>query len=167
MSLHDMVTVSSAIVHGTVIAQSSRWNDDRSLVVTDVRIRVTDALKGAPGDEILVTQPGGVVGKLRVDVPGAAVFQPGQETVLFLKPTTEGRTIVTGLFLGRFDVTEDPRTGAKTVRGLEDQGLTRLGKPGDVQVLGHGAAVGGPVPVDDFLSTVRALVRDVDAQGGK
>src|SRR5262245_59228827 len=90
MPLRDMVSIAPSIVVGTVESSNSRWNEDHSLIVTDVRIRVTDVIKGHEAGEIIVTQPGGKVGKLRVDVDGAVAYRNGQETVLFLAPDSRG-----------------------------------------------------------------------------
>jgi hypothetical protein len=161
MSLRELVASAPTVVRGTVTGSSSHWNADRSLIVTDVRIRVLEVLKGRPASEVVVTQPGGQVGKLRVDVDGAEAYPAGREMVLFLRATPGGMNHVIGLSRGRFDVIVDARTGRKTVRGL-DAAAARTGTAPS----GAGS-VGGPVPLDEFLGGLKALVRDVDAKGGK
>jgi hypothetical protein len=160
------------IVHGTVLSTESRWNEDHSLIVTDVRIGVITTLRGQSVSDVVVTQPGGRVGKLRVDVDGAGPFRTGTETVLFLSPGSGGRYVVAGLSQGRFDVMQDPRTGAKTVSGWS-QLAAGTSVPGavspsskSVPALGPTAETPAILPLDSFLGNVRELVKDLDA-GGK
>jgi hypothetical protein len=165
MSLHDMVSMAPSIVVGSVESSSSRWNEDHSLIVTDVRIRVTDVIKGQNAGEILVTQPGGRVGKLRVDVDGAVAYRTGQETVLFLAPDSKGHQEVLGVFRGRFDVVTDQPTGKKSVHGLKAEDLTAMqaAKPGLIQE--QSAPSETAVPFDDFVSGLKGMVQSL--KGGK
>src|SRR5262245_61106197 len=142
MTLRDMVSMAPSIVVGTVESSSSRWNEDRSLIVTDVRIRVTDVIKGRDAGEVVVTQPGGRVGKVRVEVDGAVAYRNGQETVLFLAPDSRGHQQVLGVFRGRFDVTTDAHTGKKSMQGLKAadvDAMSGAAKPG-VQVEGKASS---------------------------
>ena len=164
-TIRDLTAESSTIVHGTVVSTESRWNEDHSLIITDVRIRVESVLKGSAASSVVVTQPGGTVGKLRVDVSGAMTFRAGQETVLFLQSAAEGQSIVTGLFQGRFDVTEDAR-GQKIVRGLSGEELNSL-QAASAPSGGEGIRVapGAPVTLDQFLGGVRGLVLETPKDG--
>lgn len=166
-SLRDLAVESPTIVHGTVVSTESRWNDDRSLVITEVRVQVDTAIKGTAAGEVIVVRPGGRVGKIRVDVSGSAAFQPGQETVLFLKPYGSRGSIVTGLFQGRFDVARDAR-GRKVVRGLSGDELRALQNASARTGGGRVRAVAGaPVALDEFLGGVRSLLEDIRLEGGR
>jgi len=163
----EMVTETSSIVHGTVVSSSSRWTENRSLIVTDIRIRVHEVLKGESVPEVVVTQPGGKVGGVRVDADGAVGFRDGGEAVLFLDRSSQGHTYVVGLFQGRFDVVTDKR-GNKLVRGMtpENVNVLRSSGPGDpAGTLGLGAS--GTVRLDSFLGGVREMVRDAVKDGGR
>ena len=153
MDLPEMAKLSGAIVHGTVVSTSSRWNEDRTLIYTDVRVQVLDTLKGNAAGEIVITQPGGTVGKLRVDVPGAAAYRAGQEMVLFLAPTPEGRYQVAGLSRGKFDVREDPKTGRKEVMGFSEVHVEE-GAAGMSAAVASETAKGEPVELEEFLGQV-------------
>jgi len=166
-SLRKMATEAPSIVHGTVVSTSSRWTENRSLIVTDVRFQVHEVLKGDAVSEVVLTQPGGTVGAIRVDADGAVAHRPGEEAILFLKQSPRGHTYVAGLFQGRFNVVEDSR-GNKTVRGLSPEHVNVLrSAPGTG---GGGTLRAGPsgaVPLDDFLGGVRDLVRDAVKDGGR
>jgi hypothetical protein len=171
LGLSDMAAASSSIVHGTVVSAESRWNAERTMIVTDVRVRVAETLKGAPAAEIVLVQPGGQVGNLRTEVAGASAFLPGEETILFLAPSSAGLQVA-GLAQGRFTVVADPRTGRKTVRGMSLAGLDLVPKGGMKSLSPDDPGAAGPRParasdLDAFLSNVRALVAGPGAKGGK
>ena len=165
MNLEEMAAASPSIVHGTVTSIESQWNEDRSLIVTDVRIRVLGTVKGDAFAEVVVRQPGGVVGKLKVEVPGMSVYRPGDEVVLFLAPASTGKLHVNGLTQGRFDVVKDPRTGKRTVRGLTPEQITRL-RPAGAAASAAGGQSGRnrTVPLDQFLDGIRHLVLEISDQ---
>jgi hypothetical protein len=166
MTLRDMVSMAPSIVVGTVESSSSRWNEDHSLIVTDVRIQVTDVIKGQNVGQVVITQPGGRVGKLRVDVDGAVAYRSGQETVLFLAPDARGHQQVLGVFRGRFDVATNAQTGKKSVQGLkvaDVDALTGASKPG-VQIEGN-APPERTMDLDSFVSGLKGMVQS--PKGGK
>lgn len=164
VDLAGLARASDRIVLGTVTGAESRWNEDRSLIVTDVRIRVADAMKGNAAGEITVTQPGGIVGKLKVEVPGASAYRVGEEVVLFLAPERDGRTFVNALDRGRFPVVEDPVTRVKKVAGLTPEALRIMSGAGvavDAQAYSTGS-----MPVERFVGGMKSLVRDLPAREG-
>jgi hypothetical protein len=165
-SLRDLAIESPSIVHGTVVSTSSRWTENQSLIVTDVVIEVSDTLKGNTTGRIVVTQPGGRVGKLRVDVAGATAFRPGEETVLFLKPSGDGTAIVTGLFQGRFGVVPDAR-GRRVVQGLSGDQLGTLQRASARTGRPLSTVPGRPVELDEFLGGMRSLLQDIQSEGGR
>jgi hypothetical protein len=164
LDLAELTRASDRIVYGTVLGSSSRWNEDRTLIVTDVRIRVVEDLKGRAPREITVTQPGGTVGKLMVEVPGAAAYRPGEEVVLFLAPERDGRTYVNGLDRGRYPVETDAATGEKRVVGLAVEELQAIQLAG--ARLDAGSFTTGAVPLERFLGGMRSFVRDLPVKGG-
>lgn len=170
MSLRKMATEAPSIIHGTVVAISSRWTENRSIIVTEIRVEVHEVLKGDDVSEIVVTQPGGTVGSLRVDADGAVVFREGEEAILFLGRSPRGLTYVVGLSQGRFDVEVD-RQGRKLVRGLDPEGLNVIrsssAPAGTTPAVGDGGGGRGAVPLDQFLGGVRDLVRDAVKEGGR
>jgi hypothetical protein len=155
MNLDDMAKASPDIVHGTVVATASHWNEDKTLIVTDVRIRVEDTLKGNAGGEITVTQPGGVVGALRVEIPGVTAFRQDQEAVLFLGPQKNGNYAVTGLMQGQFDVVTDAKTGQRTVHGLSAEKLGTASKAAP-------PSKNGTESLDAFKARIKSIVHELD-----
>ena len=166
LDLQKMATESTAIVHGKVLSSSSRWTEDRSVIVTDVRFQVVDALKGQAQGEVVVTQLGGVVGAMKVEVFGALAFQPGEESILFLSNDARGKSRITGFSQGHFAVERDPASHKKVVRGIDRDQLRALqAVRGPV---GRGDRTpGGAVSLDWFKGGMRDLVRDAVKKGGR
>ena len=165
MNLEELASGSPSIVHGQVTSVQSRWNEDHSMIISEARIRVLGSVKGESGKEIVVIQPGGVVGKLKIEIPGVGLMRPDDEVVLFLAQGGRGNLHVNGLTQGRFDVIQHPRTGVKMVRGLTSSQIQmlRLNKPAPGEELRTTAA---EVVLDEFLNGVQKIVRDLPKDGG-
>lgn len=163
MGVRDLAGSSSAIVHGTVLSTASRWNHDATMIVTDVRVRVAESLKGNPAAEIVFTQPGGSLDGIRTEIPGATPFQAGDEVVLFLAPGPDGDTFVNGLFQGRLQVTVDSKTGKKIVHGLPMEARAST-IPSSAGGEAHDMAPSpsNPEPLDRFLGNLRQVVKDLE-----
>ena len=94
---------SDAVVHATVERVESRWTPDHARIVTDVHLVVLETLKGVPTPSVIITQPGGAVGRIGQRVEGLARFDPGEEVIVFLD-NRGPRFAVTGLSQGKFHV---------------------------------------------------------------
>lgn len=159
LTLPELAERSTRVVHGEVVGTTSEWNADRTLILTRVTVRVTDAIAGESGGTVTFTQPGGQVGAVRVDVPGAAAFRNGEEGVWFLAPGPGSALYLNGLDRGRYRVVTTA-DGGKRIPGVT---------PADFDALGAGPPPGltrsseerGPVDVDldVFKRGVRALAR--------
>ena len=111
--LEDLAASNSAVVHGTVTSIHSYWNDDHSFILTDVRVRATDKLKGMfGGDEVTFTVMGGTVGDVTVLVIGGPELVPGSEYVMFLNEEDlpgARRMTTRSLSQGVFEVSRGPK----------------------------------------------------------
>ena len=73
-----LVQGSSDIVIGSVVSTNSRWNEAHTTILTDVTLRVEEALKGRrTGGTVTLTQMGGDVDGLHLEVGGSPVFRTG------------------------------------------------------------------------------------------
>jgi len=158
MDTKALVHESSAIVIGQVEGTRAHWNERHTKIVTDVDVRVTQALKGAPGERVTLTQLGGDLDGMRYEVPGSPLFARGEEALLFLWRDTKGRTQVNGLAQGKFDIRRDPATGERLVqRSLPGLAI------GDTRSLGPARAGGAAprIPLDALVGEIqRALAED-------
>lgn len=84
-SLDRLVSANRTIVVGEVLEAHSYWNDTGTFILTDVRVRATEVLKGDAKDtDLTVTIMGGTVGDLTTLILGGAELIPGKPYVLFL-----------------------------------------------------------------------------------
>ncbi len=153
---------SHQIVIGRVAATRAHWNEAHTRILTDVDVDVTETLKGGPAQHVTLTQIGGEVDGVRMNISGCASFRPGEEAVLFVWHDARGRAQLTGLAQGKFEIERDARTGARTVQRRA---------PGfavsDLRALRQ-APAGRTAPtlaLDDFVREIRAAVAD-SASGG-
>jgi hypothetical protein len=123
---------SSDIVIGTVDRVNSYWTPDHRRILTDVSVSVSQSLVGAGPGTLTLTQYGGVVGNVRVSVPGCPAFRKGEEALLFVWRDAQGRAQVNGLAQGKFDIERDPSTGEMLVQrrvpGFEIADVKSLGR---------------------------------------
>jgi hypothetical protein len=79
---------SPVIVHGTVAATRSEWNETRDFIWTFVTLNVADAKKGAAlaGRTIEIRIPNGEVDGITQESSNGVRFAPGEEVVVFLAP---------------------------------------------------------------------------------
>lgn len=115
LDLKTLTERADRVVLGTVERTTSRWTKDKSAIYTEAEVRVTKSYKGdvKPGDVIVVRREGGSVDGIGMRVYGAATFQPGEETVLFVEQRA-GATWVVGMAQGKLHVSTDA-SGRKQV----------------------------------------------------
>lgn len=150
-----LVLGSNDIVVAEVESVTPRWNTARTRIVTDVRVRVRESLKGG-AERITLTQLGGEVNGVRYNVPGCPVFTPGEEALLFVWRDARGTAQVNGLAQGKFDIRREPdgtATVQRSVPGLAIQDPRRLALvPADRPA--------PRIPLNDMLREVRRVLTE-------
>ena len=111
-----LVRESSDIVIGRVEGTRSYWNPAHTRILTDVTVRVTRRLEGAPAERITLTQLGGEVDGYRTTIPGGPLFRVDEEALLFVWRDRGGRAQVNGLAQGKFEIARDAASGAAFVQ---------------------------------------------------
>jgi hypothetical protein len=102
-SVEQLTDRATVVVRGTVEAQQSAFAEGVAGIYTFSQVRVTEALKGAPGVSIRVRQAGGTVGNKSVSLPGDAVLTSGEDVLLFLHcPAEKAECTVVGLSMGKY-----------------------------------------------------------------
>src|SRR3954470_8422821 len=84
MSIREIVAGSPHIVVPRVEGRRSRWNEPRTLILTDYTLRVEERLRGAAPDRITITVPGGTLGRIADDSCLTVHLQTGARYLLFL-----------------------------------------------------------------------------------
>jgi hypothetical protein len=164
LTLDDMTAQSSAVVHAHVLAAHADWSSPKkNSVMTRYTFKADRYLKGNLGSTFELIEPGGTMGMLTTSVPGAPVYQVGEEIILFVwtvPGTNVYRTI--GFEQGAFRVKRDAATGTFTVS--HSQPLAGGGQFVDSEEFKTAARNGGTSRnLSEFLGQVASSLRRVAA----
>lgn len=161
MSFEQIVEGSVSIVHGTVVRTWSAWDSSRSTIWTHYEVRIVESLKGDRVETIVVSEPGGEVDGIQMQVVGAPRYVIGEEVVLFAASTPMGYLRTCGWGQGKFQVREvEPGGGKRILGGL---GSVQLVDPtGTTKESRRAAGVDlktlDGLSLEDFKARVRAGV---------
>ena len=87
LKLEDLTKEADSILRGEVTDIRSEWNENKTRIYTYITLSVKERIKGSStGNTVTIRQLGGKVGKKALFVSNSAIFQKGEEAVLFLKP---------------------------------------------------------------------------------
>ena len=153
LSFEKLVTESSAVVYARVTSVRSQWTADRRFIESVVSIEVIQGMKGANGDTLAFTVPGGQVGRYLNVIPGAPMFAAGDLAVFFLSAQGARLPVTTGLTQGVYRVQRDAASGAMLVMPPISDSAGRVAR-GDVRRK--------PVSLAAFEDSVRAIARPLD-----
>lgn len=107
--LDRLTAENEIVVHGRVLDIHSYWNDDHSFILTDVRVRPGQVMKGAlASGDVTFTILGGSVGEISTLIVAGPDLVPGSDYLLFLNredlPGAARRLTVRDLAQGVFAV---------------------------------------------------------------
>lgn len=122
--LDTMVRSSTDIFRGKVASIESRWNDDKTLIVTDVRIDVTESFKGKSAPQASLELLGGRVEDIALDVVGSPSFAVGEEVLVFATAGKDGRLRLPALAQDKLTV--EPGSGGKEWIRSDQQPFEKL-----------------------------------------
>ena len=153
----QIVDGSQIIVYGRVSDVRAEWTAGRRRIESVVTVAAADFYKGTPSRTVTIRVPGGQIGRYKSVMVGAPEFNAGDEVVLFLKAQGPAVPRIFGLNQGVFRVSVNARSGRRHVAVPipRPRGATR-------ENIRRGASDRGPLPLAQFASQVRAVVR----QGG-
>ena len=157
--LDQLTAGNEAVVYGRVLDIHSYWSSDHDMIMTDVRVRASQVLKGdRAAREISFTLLGGTVGDITTLVIGGPDLVPGSDYILFLnRERLHGeRTVLTvrDLVQGAFEIAD---LGAG--RRVYSQALAHGLLP-DAQGLSDPPGGAEGLAVDEMLTQIRRLAGD-------
>lgn len=125
---------SQVVLTGKVVSVTSQKSGEE--IYTYIRLDVGRVLKGnVKGRQVVVKQLGGTVEDVTMVVESSPIFKRGERVLLFLDTWADGALRVTNLFMGKYDVVRDARTGKdRVVRKVNgrDTHLLRKRLPGEI-----------------------------------
>jgi hypothetical protein len=155
MDTRALATRSADIVVGQVTETRSYWDDSKSRILTEVRLRVERRLKGEPAGELVLTQLGGELDGFRYEVPGSPAFARGEEALVFAWRDPSGRAQVNGLAQGKFEVRRDAAGRATVNRALPGLAIANA-----KTLKAAGGPQAGPVALDDMVREIESALTE-------
>ncbi|NNE71647.1 MAG: hypothetical protein HKN29_14970 [Rhodothermales bacterium] len=104
MTLDELTTVSTTVVHATATESRAVWSADGQRIYTEITLRVEDTLKGQGLETRVVTIPGGQIGDVRYEVSDMPSIEEGEELLAFLWRHPSGRLLVAGGTQGKLEI---------------------------------------------------------------
>jgi hypothetical protein len=156
MSFERVVRDSPRAFRGVVVRSWSAWDDARAAIWTHYEIRVTETLRGSAQAMFTLSEPGGAVGNLAMQVPGAPRFAVGEEAVVFAYPTPIGYWRVQGWGQGLFRI--ETQGGRRIVQSPSPGVLLLDARTGKAKTPSASPNMDGR-SVESFLESVRSLIR--------
>jgi dual-action HEIGH metallo-peptidase len=129
----ELTQSSRVILEGEILSAASHW--EGAVIYTYIEVSVGRVLKGRlKGSTVVVKQLGGTVGEIAVMLYGSPTFRKGERVLLFLDTWPDGALRVAHLFMGKYDVVRDTRTGRSRAVRKVDEGVELLAKrtPGEI-----------------------------------
>jgi hypothetical protein len=104
-TVEENVSASSFVLQARVLSSASRWNSERTLILTEFVCSVTDVIKGETNSRtITIAVSGGEVGEVGLVVSHEAVIAVGEDILVFLNKAEDGKFVVYGGELGKLSV---------------------------------------------------------------
>jgi hypothetical protein len=113
MTVEDLTSAASAVVEGQATETWTSWNAIHTRIYSFTRVQVSRALKGTPGETVVVKQWGGSADGYTQHVSGVRPIQTGEAALLFLRPSEahDGTMVIVGLMQGQFRFARDAKSG--------------------------------------------------------
>ena len=158
LSLQEMVSRADLVALVEVLDQVPR-EDARGRIVTDVRLRVLDPMRGdaASGDEVVLVRLGGAIGDLGMRVAGEPGFEDGARYVIFAR-AFEGLFRPVGMSQGVMRVSTDE--AGRDIVQPGGGGLSLVRRAQDGRLVPGLPALRRTRPLESVLREVRALVTE-------
>lgn len=129
----EMVVSARAIIRGKVLSVASAFDQNKNTVFTYVTLQVKEVIKGrVDARQIVLKEPGGEADGRGSMIFGTPQFISGERVLLYLDTWPDGSLRVHQMFLGKFSIEEDPRTGVTyAIRDAPGSHVEVLAPPGD------------------------------------
>jgi hypothetical protein len=133
LPFEEVAQTADLIFIGTVDSQSSRLNDRKTMIFTDITFRDVTVVSATGrsvqrrSPSIRLTYAGGAVGDVTITVSDTPVFVEGRRYLIFM--ADDGRNYaspVIGGYQGMFEVLRDSRTGSEYLRTVSGKAVVGL-----------------------------------------
>ncbi len=112
----DMIVGARAIVRGKVLSITSSFDEHQDRIYTYITLKVQEVLKGQINErQIVLKELGGVIDDQALVIFGSARYRVGERVLLYLDTWQDGSLRTRDMFLGKFNIIENPVTGQEMV----------------------------------------------------
>ncbi len=166
MPFDQLVTDAEVAFEGRVVASESKWNEDRTAILTHVTLEVEDTLKGSLPVRVQLSFLGGTVDGKTMSVSGLRVPRNGEHGIYFVESTTRRlASPILGWNQGQFRVVNDANgqvvltSDGRPVSGFQATAPSTILRHDEHVPSGLEMAedVGKAMPLSRFKSHVRDL----------
>jgi hypothetical protein len=109
LSLEEMVARSETIVSGQVARIWTAWDGPHRFIWTHTEISVNNVAKGNRSEKVVVSEPGGVVDGVGMQLAGTPRYTPGEQVMVFLERMPNGYLRTAGMGQGKLSLSPDGR----------------------------------------------------------
>ena len=102
LSLEQLAAQSDAIVSGRIVRHWAAMDSENRFIWTHYEISVRDTLKGGHHSTIVISEPGGMLNGIFLQVSGATRYADGEDVAAFLYRTPIGYMRTTNYGQGKF-----------------------------------------------------------------
>ena len=157
ISIEELSRRASMIVEARAVSSWSEWNADHSMIFTFTRFEVSRGFKGGAAREVVVRQMGGQMGHTVQRVSGLHSWLPGDESMLFLRPSEAGGGVmsVVGLMQGDFRISRSSRGEAFATNGVPQ---VKIYSP-EAAAASTAPGSGTEIPLEQLEARVRGAVK--------
>ena len=128
------------IVEGQVLEVASGYDPEARTVATYITLDVREVYRGPSWlERLVIREPGGTIAGLSNVLDAVPVYTPGEHVITFLEPADDGALRTTGMFFGKYTLSDDRRSA---LRDLDGRGLIVGSPSGDPEA----------VPTSDLLA---------------
>lgn len=122
----EMVIGARAIVRGRVLSVASSFDREQDRVFTYTTLRVQEVFKGQLTERrIVIKEEGGFASGEGSLIYGTPRFSPGERVFLYLDTWPDGSFRVHQMFMGKFNIVSDARTGVENlIRSSAEDNVT-------------------------------------------
>ena len=128
ISFEELTDQSEVIASGQVTRSWSDWDSTHKYIWTHYELSVSNTYKGQSGRSVVISEPGGVVGNIGMQIAGTVVYQPGDKVLVFLQRMPNGYLRTTGWGQGQYRV--DASGIVHASESLRQENLLAAGGPG-------------------------------------
>jgi hypothetical protein len=167
LDMSELVRGAEQVLVVTALSERARREARGGLIVTDVRLRVEETLKGdaRAGGIVVATRLGGVLDKVALQVPGEASFTLGERALVFLRRHTNEQVSelrVLGMAQGVLPLREEAKQTMVMPSGGD---VSLVARDDDGQLVAAPSAMRAARPLRELRDEIRRLVAEQASEG--